>query len=108
MVKFCRVARCCAACLQTADRCGRASASFKGSVAGHKELQHAISAEKNLKSASKQWMRAQAEGDRLTTVRTHVLSSVIVSQCMLRWACQEDNPAFQVSKYTGKTLEASW
>eukprot|EP00050_Salpingoeca_kvevrii_P007256 m.294870 g.294870 ORF g.294870 m.294870 type:complete len:369 (-) comp13072_c0_seq1:372-1478(-) len=57
----------------------KASASFKGSVTGHKELQHQISVEKNAKSAHKQWIRAQSEA----------------SQYLLKWAAVEDNPAFQ-------------
>lgn len=51
-------------------RC-RAAASFRSGLEGHKELQHAIAAEKNAKAAHKTWTATQTEGLLMSAAGAH-------------------------------------
>eukprot|EP00047_Mylnosiga_fluctuans_P020019 m.88165 g.88165 ORF g.88165 m.88165 type:complete len:233 (-) comp8353_c0_seq2:855-1553(-) len=59
----------------------KAQASWRSTVDGHSDIQHAISSLKLAKAAFKSWVKAQAEA-------TH---------CLERWAAREDNLALQDS-----------
>eukprot|EP00051_Salpingoeca_urceolata_P028542 m.5916 g.5916 ORF g.5916 m.5916 type:complete len:379 (-) comp2497_c0_seq1:264-1400(-) len=70
----------------------RASASFKGSVEGHKELHQVIGAGKETKSSLRAFTRAQAE--------------LAANQC--KWAHEEANPAVSDSFAKLLELQTAW